>query len=126
MRTDSSFQPDESCNALTITRGAWRTDFTNTRKAATQHLHFRGAAIILAPDRSQTCRGHNPRLGLPLLWIATAIPAIRHPALGGKPEIPVFLALLMVSGWTDKLDQMNLSRYFSIKRALDLMLKPIP
>jgi hypothetical protein len=52
MRIDSSFQPDESCIALTITRGAWRTDFTNTRKAATQHLHFRGAAIILVPDRS--------------------------------------------------------------------------
>src|SRR5215207_5269587 len=49
MRIDSSFQPDESCIALTITRGAWRTDFTNTRKAATQHLHFRGTAIIFVP-----------------------------------------------------------------------------
>jgi len=52
MRIDSSFQPDESGIAFTVARGAWRTDFTNTGKEATQHLHLRGVAIILVPDRS--------------------------------------------------------------------------
>jgi hypothetical protein len=58
MRIDSSFQPDESCIAFTVA-GAWRTDFTKTGKEATQHLHLRGAAIILVPDRSAYGRPLN-------------------------------------------------------------------
>jgi hypothetical protein len=46
MRIDSSFQPDEDCIAFTVAHGgAWRTDFANTGKEATQHPHLRGAAI---------------------------------------------------------------------------------
>jgi hypothetical protein len=45
MRIDSSFQLDERCIAFTIAHGAWRTDFANTGKEATQQPHLRGAAI---------------------------------------------------------------------------------
>jgi hypothetical protein len=56
MRIDSSFQPYEKLHRIHLERGAWRTDFPNAGKEATQDLHLRYAAMILIPDRSLTDR----------------------------------------------------------------------